>query len=537
MAWVRKVRTPSGATAVQIAESVAGNRRIVAHVGSAHTEAELGILLEHARALLGDPDQGALDFATPPAPRTARLVPAPTSRLWRPPAVGADERDGAGRVVGTGSGTLAGALEAIYDQLGFNTLGDDTFRDLVIARLVEPTSLRDVGRVLRDVDRTPPSESTLRRCLQRAAANDYRGQIAAACFARATRSGDVSLVLYDVTTLYFEAEKEDDLRKVGFSKERRVDPQIVVGLLVDRGGFPLEIGCFEGNKAETRTIVPIVREFQARHDVAHMVVVADAGMLSNTNLTAIDEAGLRFIVGSRVTKAPHDLAKHFHWHGDSFTDGQVIDTITMRRHKPDPERVKTRREPVWHPDQHPQSWRAVWQYSRKRAVRDGHTLTLQENRALDIIEGRRPAKKARFVKTSGQKTTLDTASLERARALVGLKGYVTNITADVMPPAEVIASYHDLWHVEQSFRMSKTDLAARPIFHRTLDAIEAHLTIVFTALAIARDLQARSGWSIRKIVKTLRPLQHVTISVGDQELQAQPVIPEATAKMLRTLGH
>ena len=105
------------------------------------------------------------------------------------------------------------------------------------------------------------------------------------------------------------------------------------------------------------------------------------------------------------------------------------------------------------------------------------------------------------------------------------------------PPAEVIASYHDLWHVEQSFRMSKTDLAARPIFHRTLDAIEAHLTIVFTALAIARDLQARSGWSIRKIVKTLRPLQHVTISVGDQELQAQPVIPEATAKMLRTLGH
>lgn len=268
------------------------------------------------------------------------------------------------------------------------------------------------------------------------------------------------------------AHCEHDLRKVGFSKERRVDPQIVVGLLVDRTGFPLEIACFEGSQPETHTIIPVVTAFQERNQVADMVVVADAGMLSNTNLTAIDEAGLRFIVGSRVTKAPHDLAKHFHWHGDSFTDGQVIDTITMRRHKPDPERVKTRREPVWHPDQHPQSWRAVWQYSRKRAVRDGHTLTLQENRALDIIEGRRPAKKARFVKTSGQKTTLDTASLERARALVGLKGYVTNITADVMPPAEVIASYHDLWHVEQSFRMSKTDLAARPIFHRTLDAIE-----------------------------------------------------------------
>ncbi|BAS07714.1 hypothetical protein AHiyo4_11360 [Arthrobacter sp. Hiyo4] len=111
------------------------------------------------------------------------------------------------------------------------------------------------------------------------------------------------MVLYDVTTLYFEAEKEDELRKVGYSKERRVDPQIVVGLLVDRGGFPLEIGCFEGNKAETATIIPIIKQFQARHGLADMVVVADAGMLSAGNLRELDEANLRFIVGSRMTKA------------------------------------------------------------------------------------------------------------------------------------------------------------------------------------------------------------------------------------------
>jgi hypothetical protein len=113
------------------------------------------------------------------------------------------------------------------------------------------------------------------------------------------------------------------------SKERRVDPQVVVGLLVDRGGFPLEIGCFEGNKAETATIIPIVTaSFQARHSIEGMVVVADAGMLSSSNLRELDEAKLRFIVGSRVTKAPIDLASHFHWHGDAFTDGQVIDTLT-----------------------------------------------------------------------------------------------------------------------------------------------------------------------------------------------------------------
>ena len=95
-------------------------------------------------------------------------------------------------------------------------------------------------------------------------------------------------MLYDVTTLYFEAENEDELRKVGYSKERRIDPQIVVGLLVDRTGFPLEVGCFEGNTAETNTLVPIITAFQARHDLTDtpMVIAADAGMLSASNLSA-----------------------------------------------------------------------------------------------------------------------------------------------------------------------------------------------------------------------------------------------------------
>ena len=189
------------------------------------------------------------------------------------------------------------------------------------------------GRVLADLGKVAASEKTMRRTLARCVDGDYRDQIATACFARALATGDVSLVLYDVTTLYFEAEKEDDLRKVGFSKERRVDPQIVVGLLVDRRGFPLEIGCYEGNKAETQTIIPIVKQFQARHDLTDMVVVADAGMLSASNLNEFDEAGLRFIVGSRVTKAPVDLASHFRWHGNAFTNAQIIDTITPKNRK------------------------------------------------------------------------------------------------------------------------------------------------------------------------------------------------------------
>ncbi len=117
------------------------------------------------------------------------------------------------------------------------------FRDLVLARVIGPTSILDTGRVLADLGHTAASDKTMRRTLARCAGRGYRDKIAEICFAHALASGDISLILYDVTTLYFEAEHEDALRKVGYSKERRVDPQVVVGLLVDRNGFPLEIGC------------------------------------------------------------------------------------------------------------------------------------------------------------------------------------------------------------------------------------------------------------------------------------------------------
>jgi len=340
-----------------------------------------------------------------------------------------------------------------------------------------------------------------------------------------------------VTTLYFEADNEDSLRKVGYSKERRVDPQIVVGLLVDRAGFPLEIGCFEGNKAEKHTIVPIIDQFKARHQIEHMVVVADAGMLSAANLAALDGAGYKFIVGSRLTKAPIDLESHFRWQGDAFTDGQVIDTVTPKT-GPNADNNKLKRaEPVWEAVTHPASWRAVWAYSTRRAVRDNKTLTAQENRARAVVAGDKAARKPRFVKTAKTGLAIDEAALTRARRLTGLKGYVTNIGATVMPAAEVIASYHDLWHVEHSFRMTKSDLAARPLFARTRDAIEAHLTIVFTALAVSRAVQNRTGLSLRRVLRTLKPARSAVIEINGLIQTFPPALgPDETA-ILNALNH
>ncbi|TWS91924.1 transposase, partial [Reyranella sp. CPCC 100927] len=170
----------------------------------------------------------------------------------------------------------------------------------------------------------------------------------------------------------------------------------------------------------------------------------------------------------------------------------IIDTITPRvatTKAASVNDVTKRAEPVWDPAVHDRSWRAVWAYSVKRAARDRATLTLQENRAKAVIAGEKPARTPRFVKTVNGSTHLDEDALTRARSLAGLKGYVTNLPVTTMPAAEVIASYHSLWQVEASFRMSKTDLRARPMFHHDRDAIEAHLTIVVTALAVARHLQ------------------------------------------------
>lgn len=165
-------------------------------------------------------------------------------------------------------------------------------------------------------------------------------------------------------------------------------------------------------------------------------------------------------------------------------------------------------------------------------MRDTRTLTQQENRARAVIEGEKQAKSTRFVKTTSAGRSLDQASLARARSLVGLKGYVTNIPEPVMGAGEVIASYHDLWQVEQSFRMSKSDLRARPVFHHSREAIEAHLTIVFAALAVARFVQERTGLSIKNVVKQLRPLRSATIAINGTEQTFPPMVPTEARRII-----
>lgn len=528
--FVRKVRTASGAVAVQVVTRRGRQVERVEHVGSAHTDAGLALLLAAARERLS-PGQGVLDLGDLP------VVPARMGEVadWTgqpelplqaatPAAGGLPAAVAAGgRVAGTSADLLWAVLTSAYARLGFDVPGDDGFRAMVLARIVEPTSKAEVVRVPGEIGAPAVSLRTLFRSLARSQARDYRGQLATAAWAHSARTGGTAaLVLYDVTTLHFERSDEDELRKVGMSKEHRVDPQVRVGLLVDPGGFPLEVHLFEGNKAETTTLIPVLSAFAQRHGVPDVVVVADAGMLSASNLNALEDAGFGFIVGSRITSAPYDLAEHFQRHGSYFTDGQVLESA---RQMGTGKAARVRR--------------VACQWKFKREQHDNKAINAMIERAEKIADGRAPLKKARFLKVTDATTELDQVTINRARQLAGLKGYVTNLPASRMDGAAVIAAYHDLWRVEQSFRMTKGDLRARPVFHHQREAIEAHLTVVFAALAVARHLQDTTDTSIKKIVQALRTARSATIEINGQRLTLDPDLPDAARDILKRLetGH
>ena len=481
MAFIRKVKTASGATAVQIAHKVAGRLAKLEHLGSAHNPEELQMLISLAKERLRG--------------NQMLLFPHLENKLQI-------------KLRQSSSSFLFQVLNRQYQKLEFSKLGDLDFANLCLARIVEPTSKLDSLRVLADLGINNIGKNQLYRCLQRVVDQNYRRTISQFCFDYVT-SENLNLVLYDVTTLYFEAQQEDSYRKQGLSKERRLEPQIVIGLLVDKYGFPLGLQSFEGNTAETKTILPVLEEFQKEHHLSKITVVADAAMLSLKNLEALSSAGYHYIVGSRLSKVPYDIAQY--QKQQPLVDNQIV--VTPK-----------------------DNYKVIYQYRAKRAALDIKNIEERIAKARRIVSGQAPLKRNRFVslKTHGKK--LNQALINKAYVLAGIKGYVTDLD---LPPEKIIAAYHQLFEVEASFRMAKSDLKARPIFHRKRDAIEAHLTIVFTSLAISRRIEKLTGVSIKRIVKTLRPIRSGIITINGKEYPAEPEIPKDIHNLLQKLesGH
>lgn len=483
---MRTVKTASGARAVQIVWSNRGGKRKIEHLGSAHDDVGVELLrsVGHQRILGG---QGQFDFGEQDQSSKGSPLPITSSKM----------------------GVLLEGIETAYRNLGFDKACDDdlVFYQLVAARIIEPTSKFDSLRVLEESGVTPSSYPTVKRRLPIYATDTWRERVCAACAAHA-RLGPATLALYDVTTLYYETHEGDGFREPGFSKERRIEPQITVGLLTDSSGFPLMVSAFEGNKAETKTMLPVIKDFLQVHKLRDLVIVADAGMVSDENKKAIEAEGLQFIIGTKTPEVPYVVKQ---WReanpGKDIPDGQIF---TQRWPAP--------------PSRNRGDWTLYYQYSASRARKTLHGIDEQVRKAEEAVAGHGAIKRNRFVKLENADKSVNRELEAKVRSLAGIKGYVTNIPDP--NPEFVIASYHKLYEVEKTFRMAKSDLAARPIYHRKRESIDAHLTIVFAALAVGRYIESATGWSIKKFVKTARRYRTVTLNVNGHTATAADPIPD-----------
>ena len=365
MAYVRTVKTSSGATAVQVVWSWRKGSRSIEHLGSAHDEAELEALKAAAAQRLAA-GQTELDLGIPGhlEPGTLPIVSSQMTTLWE-------------------------ALCAAYRVLGFETAtkGDNVFRELVLARIIEPSSKIDAERVLGEVGAAPASYATVKRRLRGYAQPRWRQALAAACAAHAGL-GQASLVLFDVSTLYFETDAGDGFREPGFSKERRLEPQITLGLLTDAAGFPLTVEAFEGNRAETATMLPVINAFKDAHQLTDVTVVADAGMISEANQIALKAAGLTYILGARIPFLP-DVVREWR---DKHPDEAIPDGLVLAQPWPATSAEKTRGIPdrVVH-----------YQFRHDRARRTLRGIDEQVAKAERAVDGHAPVKRNRYIQLTG----------------------------------------------------------------------------------------------------------------------------------------
>jgi Transposase DDE domain len=494
VAYVRTVRTSSGAVAVQVVWKSARGSREIEHLGSAHTDAEVELLKAvAAQRIAAGQDQLPLDLAGTREPAALEIL---SSRMGR----------------------LLDAIGAVYRQLGFDKAcgRDVVFEQLVTARIIEPTSKQDASRVLAEAGVRALSYRTVKRRLPGYAKPEWRNRLSWAC-AAAAQLGPSALILYDVTTLWFETDIGDGFREPGFSKERRLDPQITVGLLTDATGMPLMIDAFEGNRAETTTIIPLVQRFVAAHGIAGVTVVADAGMMSEANLAEIEDAGWSFVIGGKLPDVPY-VIKQWRQHNPNL---EPADAMTLTQPVITGPKADLRRRTT------------IYQYKTDRARRTLHGIEEQVAKAEKAVAGQAAIKRNRFVTLTGGTRSVNRDLETKARTLAGWKPYITNILdAD---PGWVVGAYHQLWRIEHAFRMSKHDLRARPVYHHKRESIDAHLAVVFAALAISHRIEARTGWTIKKFVRALRRYRTVKITTGSHTLTAEDPLPDDVRQALTAI--
>lgn len=482
--FLRKKANKSGSISFQIISKASGKYKVVKTVGCAHTEQE----------------EAKLTF----------LAKQEIDRLSSQQKLFISEQD---TVVEHVMDSLSNAsirtvgpeivFGKIYDHIGFNKLEEDLFRHLVIARLAFPLSKLKTIEYLYRYQGVHLNIDTVYRFLDKL--NDkLKDQVEQITFAHTLKvlKGNVSVVFYDMTTLYFEASDEDDLRKTGFSKDGKAqNPQIFLGLLVGLGGYAIGYDIFQGDTYEGHTLIPFLEKISKKFNLSKPIIVADAGLLSNENIKTLQEQDYEYIIGGKLKNESRKIKNMIL--SKQISDGKIV-------------QIKKQ-----------ENTRLVITYSSKRATKD----QFNRKRGLKRLEKQIKTGKLtksninnrgynKYLKMQGEVTIeIDYDKFDNDNEWDGLKGYVTN---SKLSNKQIVDNYKNLWHIEKAFRMSKTDLRIRPIYHRIRNRIEAHICVSFTAYTIYKELERvlykeKSTLSLKKAAELTHNMYQITFTLPESK--------------------
>ncbi len=450
--FVRRKKNNSGVISIQIIDKSRGKYRVVKTVGSSSDSSEIERLFklgyEQIANIVG---QQQIDFDVKQKDVfREQLKQINSSQI---------------RVIGPE--LIFGKL---FDKIGFNKIEDELFRHLVITRLVYPVSKLKTTDYLLRYKGISVDVNKIYRFLDKLS-NGYQAQAEYIAFAYTKRILDdnIQVVFYDVTTLYFEAEQEDDLRKIGFSKDGKPQqPQILLGLLLGVQGYPIGYQIFEGNTFEGHTLLSALERMQAKFNLLKPTIVADAGLLSKNNIEQLIQNGYEFILGARIKNESNDIKQQIL--KLQLQDGKS-EIITKTDHT-----------------------RLIVQFATARAIKDEHNRKKGLNRLERQIKTGKLTKTQinnkgynKYLKMKGDiSIEIDYEKYNDDKKWDGLKGYITN---SQMSRQQVIENYNQLWQIEKAFRISKTDLRVRPVYHFVRRRIEAHICIAFCAYTVLKELE------------------------------------------------
>lgn len=482
--FVRKLKNRSGSLSVQVIQKVKRRYKVVKTIGSATAQQEIDKLVGLAKQEI------------------ERLTAQP--KLFNSESDAAIEQ--AFAVLNNASIRTLGPeiiFGKIYDYIGFGVIGESLFRHLVIARLAFPLSKLKTIDYLYRYQGTNLDIDAVYRFLDKL--NDKlkpRVEQIAFDHTKKVLKGNISVVFYDMTTLYFEASDEDDLRKTGFSKDGKHQcPQIYIGLLVGLGGYAIGYDIFEGSTYEGHTLIPFIEKISQKFNLNKPIVIADAGLLSNDNIKALESKGYEYVIGARIKNESETLKSQIL--STSFADG------TTKSYS----KTKTTR--------------LIVNYSVSRATKDAY------NRKRGLTRLEKQVKRGRLTKsninnkgynkylklTGDVVIEIDYQKYNKDTVWDGLKGYITNTK---LRDVDVVENYKNLWHIEKAFRMSKTDLRIRPIYHRLRNRIEAHICVSFTSYCIYKELERvlyaeKSSLSLKKAAELTHNMYQITYTLPDSK--------------------